>query len=68
MKVWETYAAFEGVDLTRVGLDLMSELHGLLSGLFQCLVVFSHCLVQVRHLRTQRSLVKNHRGQTRKVL
>lgn len=54
----ETYGALEGVDLTGVGLDLVSELHGLLSGLFQSLVVFTDCLVQVRHLRTHSSAVR----------
>lgn len=60
--VGETYGAFEGVNLTGVGLDLMPELHRLLSGLFQCLVVFIYCLVQVRHLKGQRSGVKQHHG------
>ena len=54
---WETYVAFEGVDLAGVGLDLVSELHGLLTGLFQGLVVLTHCLVQVGHLDGRRSRV-----------
>lgn len=52
-----TYGAFEGVDLAGVGLDLMSEIHGLLPGLLQGLVVLTHRLVQVRHLQGQISNV-----------
>lgn len=57
--VRETYVAFERVDLAGVGLDLVSELHGLLPGLLQRLVVLTHCLVQVGHLETQRSKVRH---------
>ena len=59
--VCETYGAFERVDLAGVGLDLVSELHGLLPGLLQGLVVLTHRLVQVRHLEGQRSKVRNYR-------
>lgn len=51
VEVCVTYGAFERVDLTGVSLDLVSELHCLLPGLLQGLVVLTHCLVQVRHLR-----------------
>lgn len=47
LSVCETYGAFKRVDLAGVGLDLVSELHGLLSGLLQCIIVLSYNLVQV---------------------
>lgn len=50
MRVCVTYGAFKRVDLTSVGLDLVSELHRLLSCLLQGLIVLTHCLVQVGHL------------------
>lgn len=47
------HSALERVDLTGVGLDLVSVLHGLLFGLTQCIIVLSHSLVQIRHLRRE---------------
>lgn len=43
----QTHSALEGIDLTGVGLDLVSELHALQLGLFESLVVLAHCLVKV---------------------
>lgn len=59
----DTHSALERVDLAGVGLDLVSELHGLLPGLLQGLVVLTHRLVQVRHLEGQRSKVRNYRNE-----
>lgn len=41
------YGALEGIDLAGVGLDLVAELHSLLLGLSQCIVVLIHSLVQI---------------------
>lgn len=49
-----THSALEGIDLTGVGLDLVSVLHHLLLGLAQCVIVLVCCLGQVRHLKAQR--------------
>lgn len=48
-----THSALQWVNLASVGLDLVSEFHGLLLGLTQCIIVLVHGLVQIRHLKTE---------------
>lgn len=47
VKLNMAYGALQGVDLAGVGLDLVTELHSLLLGLSQCIVVLVHSLVQI---------------------
>lgn len=60
-----THSALQWVNLASVGLDLVSEFHGLLLGLTQCIIVLVHGLVQIRHLKTEdrrinSTTAKNH--------
>lgn len=41
------YGALEGIDLAGIGLDLVAELHSLLLGQSQCIIVLGHSLVQI---------------------
>lgn len=49
-RILRTYGSLERVDLASVGLDLVTELHGLQLGLSESIIILAYCLVQICHL------------------